>query len=476
MLNLPKQGEEIDFRKIDPHESFRAVLKTLFELEGCYEELTAAEIEDLELKFDTIYNEIDQNITHLNYAYSTFDLMAHFKQDRFTLRKLGNSKLGKVYGDIRKAPYKSKKIFRIMLELEKQGDKLTKQQHKIVRRYLTEGKLNGLHLKTDLAVDQIKRTIDNFVDDFIDHVNIDSRKFVQKVINAEYVKTVPANLRSMVEGQSKVNLTYNPLIYEHFLANCDDQHARYEYWYAYNNRASLNTCPPNLSNNILVDDIVLKRRQLAEHLGFVNYIEYSLQTRTLDSVIAIKEFIEKLHEQSREVFNQDLQQILASTADFKNYKSKEFNIWDLPFFANQLRNRQLKKLNEQVVNYLPVTKVIEGAFKFMDTNLNVKVEKIDCTHIDETHPLGDTLEYYRMYHNDKFAGNFYMNLYSKIRQPQVRFFTDRCDALNVTPIAGLFLNYSKPFEGQHFTMSFPEAVGLFRSVSFDDQFYSFFRF
>ena len=460
----------IDFQKVDPHQSFRAVLKTLFEHEGCFEELTALDVDRLdEITFDKFYNEIDRNIAHLNYAYSMFTMMSNFSPERFQLRKSGNVKLLSTYNLIRESAYKSKTVFKLMLELNKQSDKLTEEQKRVVKKYLTAGKLNGLHLKTDLAVDQLKRGILVFEENFIENINTHSRNFIQKIINPEYVKTVPGSLRSMVQGKSVVNLYFSPLVYEHFLANCNDQHARYEYWYAYNNRASLINAPRNIVNNIVVDEIIVKRRQLADHLGFINYIEYKLQDRTLDSIMTIKDFIEKLFEQTRDVYRQDLDQIAQFAASTLDFKAKFLNLWDLPYFSTQLRNQTLAPLNKDINHYFPVQKVIAGIFKFLETNLNVKIERVNYNNDQsaDDNPLGATLEYYRVYHNDRFVGNFYLNLYSKTKGAHIRSIADRCDQLDVTPIIGLFFNYDKPFEGHQLTLSFTEVISLFRSVNIE---------
>lgn len=194
MLSTPKQGELIDFKKVEPYQSFRAVLKTLFELEGCYEELTSLDFKKLlkdGLEFDQIYNEVDQKLAQLNYSYSIFQMMIMFQTSRFMLRKNGNGKLVIAYSSLRSQAYKSKTIFKIMLELNK-SDKLTDEQRQVCRKYITEGKLNGLHLKTDLAVDQIKRTIESYEDDFVNHVATHSRNYTLKVSNPDYVKIAPS--------------------------------------------------------------------------------------------------------------------------------------------------------------------------------------------------------------------------------------------------------------------------------------------
>lgn len=465
LLNVPKQGELINFQKIDPLKSFRAVLKTLFEVEGCFEELNAIDLnEAFKMSFDEVYSEIDKNLVHLNYAYSMFSLMFNFKPYKYTLRKSGNQKLMKANADVRLVGFKSKTIFKIMLNLDKQRDKLSEQQKRVVKKYITEGKLNGLHLEVDLAVDQYNKIISKFTQDFMDNVVAHSQNFVQKIINPEYVKTVPHYLRSMIEGKSKVNLFFSPTVYDHFLANCNDQNERYAYWVAYNNRASLGSCDRKIANNIVIEEIVTNRRKLASRLGFINYIEYALQTRTLDSILVIKEFIEKMFEQTRNVYNQDLTAILKFAASNPEYRSKNLNIWDLSYFTTQLKNKQLANHNKDINHYFPVQKVIDGIFKFLITNFNIKIERIESKELKDN-PLGDRIEYYRMYFNDQFVGNFYINLFSQIRTPHVRNITDRCDQFNVTPISGLFLNYGLPFEGQQLTMSFVEVISLFRSVS-----------
>lgn len=268
----------------------------------------------------------------------------------------------------------------------------------------------------------------------------------------------------MCEGNSIVNLYFSPLVYDHFMSNCNDQYSRKEFWIAYNNRSSLGHCSRKVSNNILVDDILIMRRKLASHLGFINYIEYSLQSRTLESIMAIKDLIEKLFEQSRDVYKQDLEQIVRFAASQPDFKSKFLNLWDLPYFTTQIRNRTLQPVTQDLNHYFPVEKVLDGIFEFLSNNLNVKVEKVQDNNLSNSQSvLGDTLEYYRVYHNDKFVGNFFLNLYSKTKQGQIRYLTDRCDQINMTPILGIFLNYSKPIEGQKLTLSYLEVASLFKN-------------
>ena len=465
LLRLPKHGELIEFQKVEPHQSFRAFLQTLFELEGCFEELTALDEEEIsKLTFDELYKQVDAKLAQLNYAYSMFEMMSLFNPQKFTLRKNGNMSLINSYSNVRNSAFKSRTIFKAMIHLDRQGDRLTSEQRQIVQKYLNEGKCNGLHLESDLAVDQINKVIAKFTQDFLENINKHSKNFVHRVINADYVKTVPHNLSSILEGKSKVNLILTLPIYQHFMANCNDQHERYQFWYAYNNRASIINCDRQISNNIVVDEIIDYRRKLADRLGFINYIELALQTRSLNSVMVIKEFIDKLFERTRDNYNRDLAAILEFAASFPGYKSKNLKIWDLPFFTTQLKKKQLTGLAKDVNHYFPVQKVINGVFKFLIKNFDIKIERIESKTLKES-VLGDTLEYYRMYYKDKFVGNFFMNLYCKTKQSHIRNITDRCDQLEVSPIVGIFLNYDRPLEGQHLTMSFHETVSVFRSVS-----------
>ena len=253
LLNVPKQDELIDFSEIESINSFRAVLKTLFELEGCFEELQALDLEEAyKLTFDELYNEIDVKLAKLNYAYSIFESMAIFRRNEFTLRKNGNANLMQSYSDERSSVFKSKTIFKLMVNLEKQKDKLTDQQQRVVKKYIQEGTLNGLHL--DLAVDQYEKTIQKYSQDFFENANMHSQNYCQKVINEDYVKTVPHYSKSMVEGKSKVNLFFNPTVYNRFLANCNDKKKRHAYWPQYNNRASISICDRKFANNIVVDE------------------------------------------------------------------------------------------------------------------------------------------------------------------------------------------------------------------------------
>lgn len=146
--------------------------------------------------------------------------------------------------------------------------------------------------------------------------------------------------------------------------NCTNADTRKKMWLAYQNRAY----PAN--KQILVD-IIAKRYELAQLLGFMSYAALELDSEMVHTPGRAQEFIDELSKKALKKagaefkqFTQKLPESVTFTAAHKLYP------WDAPFVRNQYKKNTLSVDENAIAQYFPMQHTVDGLLeiyqKFFD--------------------------------------------------------------------------------------------------------------
>jgi oligopeptidase A len=208
-------------------------------------------------------------------------------------------------------------------------------------------------------------------------------------------------------------------------------------------------------NGPLIAEILALRHEAAQLVGFKTYAELSLATKMADSSERVIEFLHDLARRSRPV-------AAAELAALAELAGRPLDPWDVPFYSERLRQRELDLAEEELRPYFPLPQVLEGLFGVVRRLFDLEVAAAQAPSV--WHP---TVQYYELRRRDgTLVGSFYTDFFAR---PNKRggAWMDGCvsraalDGHRQTPAAYLVCNFNPPAGDAPSLLTHAEAVTLF---------------
>jgi oligopeptidase A len=183
------------------------------------------------------------------------------------------------------------------------------------------------------------------------------------------------------------------------------------------------------------------RDEEAKLLGYNNFAEVSLVPKMAKSPDEVIAFLEDLAKRARPFAEKDLAQL-------KQFAQEELGIadlqaWDIPYASEKLQERRYAFSAQEVKQYFPEHKVIDGLFRLIQQLFTVEIKPDDAPvwHKD--------VRFFRIERNGKLIGQFYLDLYARAGKSGGAWMDDargrRADNDQVqTPVAYLTCNFTEP--------------------------------
>ncbi|MFW2177902.1 MULTISPECIES: M3 family metallopeptidase [unclassified Moraxella] len=201
--------------------------------------------------------------------------------------------------------------------------------------------------------------------------------------------------------------TLNIPVYLAVMTYADDRALREQLYHAYVTRASENFVKPEFNNADIMVEILAKRQQKAQLLGFTNYAELSLATKMADDVATVAQFLRDLAVRAKPFALQDLKQLQTEGLAFD---IEEVKAWDTAYLAEKVKQRKFNLSQEAVRPYFPLPTVIAGLFEIVKRLFAVTI-------VEQTDSVQRWHDDVRFYHilDDKgeLVGGFYFDLYAR---------------------------------------------------------------
>ena len=363
---------------------------------------------------------------------------------------------------------------------------LDEVQRRIVERRILEAELAGIGLPdADRArFNAIAEEKSKLATTFSNHVLDATKAFSLVLTNPAQVDGLPATLRRLAaqsyntrpdKSGSDANaaaeatpdagpwrFTLDAPSYGPFMEHCRHRGLRETMYRAFVTRASV---PPHDNAPIMLRLLELRKEQ-ANLLGFENYAQVSLATKTAPDVATVEEMLERLRHAAWPHAERDM----ADLGDLTDRERVEEELmhWDIPFWAERLREERFGFTDEQLRPYFPFERVLAGLFELCERLFGIRVEPSDQAAL--WHP--DV----RFFHIRDEAGthiaSFYLDPYSRPEDKRGGAWMDDClgrrtgvGASGVAalqrPVAHLVCNQTPPSGGRPSLMSFREVETLF---------------
>ncbi|MET0267104.1 MAG: M3 family metallopeptidase [Duganella sp.] len=183
------------------------------------------------------------------------------------------------------------------------------------------------------------------------------------------------------------------------------------------------------------------RDEEAKLLGYRNFAEVSLVPKMAQSPEQVITFLEDLAKRARPFAQKDLDEL-------KQFASEELGIndlqaWDVPYASEKLQERRYAFSAQEVKQYFPEPKVVDGLFRVIQNLFAVQIK------LDEAPVWHPDVRFFRIERDGRLIGQFYLDLYARPGKSGGAWMDDargrRADQHTVqTPIAYLTCNFTEP--------------------------------
>jgi Zn-dependent oligopeptidase len=184
--------------------------------------------------------------------------------------------------------------------------------------------------------------------------------------------------------------------------NASSEETRKAFTMMYANRAA----DENLE---ILDQLVAKRHELAQLMGFDSYADYTLKVKMAETPENVWDFLEGLAEATSGKAVKDLDRL-------KSFRSRQvgtsaadpFNPWDLGYFHNELLKTEYGVDPEEVRKYLPLDRVLVGMMEIYEQLLGLEFRPVANPSV-----WHESVELYEVYEDGRLTGRFYLDLFPR---------------------------------------------------------------
>jgi oligopeptidase A len=254
-----------------------------------------------------------------------------------------------------------------------------------------------------------------------------------------------ARARAEAEGKPGWKITLHMPSYLAVVQYADDRALREKIYQAYCTRAS-DVGPAERDNSALIVETLQLRAEEAHLLGYRNYAEVSLVPKMAKTPTEVIDFLIDLGQRARPYAERDLTELREFAA--RQLGIANLQVWDMAYASEKLREARYAFSEQEVKQYFPEPKVLEGLFKVVETLFRVliKPDSAPLWHRDA--------RFFRVESaNGQLLAQFYLDLYARPGKRGGAWMDDArgrrrlTDGGLQTPIALLTCNFSEPLKG-----------------------------
>ena len=198
---------------------------------------------------------------------------------------------------------------------------------------------------------------------------------------------------------------------------------------------------PEWDNTQNIVEILKLRDEEAKLLGFANFAEVSLVPKMAEKPQQVIDFLQDLAKRARSFAENDL-------AELRAFAKKELGLdaleaWDIAYASEKLREQRYAFSEQEVKQYFPEPKVVEGLFRVVQSLFSVEIKP------DSAPTWHKDVKFFRIEKNGQLVGQFYLDLYARNGKRGGAWMDDArgrrlMQAGVQTPVAYLTCNFSEP--------------------------------
>ena len=325
---------------------------------------------------------------------------------------------------------------------------------RVVEHALRDFRLGGAELSADdktrfaAIEDELARLSQKFSENVLDSTN----DYSLDIADANTLAGLPADAlalaasRAQEAGVPGYRITLQLPSYLAVMQFADDRALRETLYAAYVKRAS-EFGNPEHDNTALITRILVKRNEAAKLLGYADFASVSLVSKMADTADEVLTFLDDLAQRARPYALRDMAEISTFARD--KLGISELQAWDFAYASEKLREERYAFSEQEVKQYFPETKVLEGLFRLVETLFSVRVkQRLDAARPPVWHP---DVKFFDVEAQDgSLLAQFYLDLYARRGKrsgawmASARSRRRASEGALQTPIAFLTCNCSEP--------------------------------
>ena len=215
-------------------------------------------------------------------------------------------------------------------------------------------------------------------------------------------------------------------------------------------------------NSKTMAEILQTRYKKAKLLGFKTPAELSLVTKMAKSPEEVINFLSQLAKKARSAASEDLKQLQEfASSDLKIFK---LEAWDFAFASEKLRKKEYNFSDEELREYFPLNKVLDGLFKITKKLFNCEIKQQKNT--DNNVLWHKDVLLFEVSKDEKNIGHLFMDLFARETKRSGAWMDDSrgrhvIDGNIQNPIALLNCNFSSPEKEGITYLTHDEVLTLF---------------
>ncbi len=457
--NLP--FDAIAFNKLTEEDFLPALKETVEKAEQEIEHY----VQQTDLSFKSVIEDLDalsEDMDHVaNVFYGLYNAHATEK-----LRSYG-SEFSKTLTNFSNKITLDERIFTRIKSLydKKEELSLTPEQSQILTKSYDDFVRNGALLPEDKK-EQLKKINEELADlsvKFADTLLDSKNELFLQVENEVDLDGVPSNVKeeALERAKSKdlsgwvFNLDYPS--YLPFMKFAKNRKLRKKF-FEINNQAAFNEKFNNTDNVYRTVELRIQRAQL---LGYKTHAQYVLEKRMAETPERVQSFQNELKEKALSAAKKDIQKLKDLAKEIDGVE--DFERWDLNYYIEILKKRELNFDDEVLRPYLSQEKVMEGVFTVANKLYGLKFTKQSNLPI-----YHEDVQVYQVTQEETgdHIGLFYVDLYPRETKKGGAWMMNYADqglykGSVRRPLVGIVCNFTKPTKTQPSLLNLNEVLTLF---------------
>ena len=215
-------------------------------------------------------------------------------------------------------------------------------------------------------------------------------------------------------------------------------------------------------NGPVMGEILQLRQAQAQLLGYANAADVSLAPKMADTPQQVIDFLMDLASKARPAAENDLAELRAFAAAELGISSLQ--AWDVGFASEQLRQKRYAFSEDQVRQYFPLPRVLQGLFRVVKTLFSVEIKPmIGLAPLPTWH---QDVQLFEVVRSGAAIGHLYLDLYARSTKRGGAWMDDSRGRRGLpdgvqTPVALLNCNFAPPVGGKPTTLTHDDVITLF---------------
>jgi oligopeptidase A len=249
--------------------------------------------------------------------------------------------------------------------LENESAHLDATQREVLNHALRDFRLAGVHLSGERKArfKAVMMELSNLAAKFEENVLDATNDWSHHVTDGALLKGLNGGIVAQAAQRAKDKglpgwlFGLDQPTYVSVVTDCESSELRRAFYEAWSTRASdQGPSAGRFDNGPVMEEILKLRHEAARLLDFPSFAEYALADRMASSVAEVSAFLQDLAHKARRAAEAEL-------AEVQQFAGRKLDAWDLTFYSERLQQQQYSISQEELRDYLPLPRVLEGLFE-----------------------------------------------------------------------------------------------------------------